>query len=324
MNSKYQHTDPAGLLPKVFSGEATPDEINLVSEWIAENESNRKEFESLRILWNVTASSENEEINIDTEWQKMEAAIIPVRKISRYFISILKVAVAIIFISALAFYGIRLATFETLKSPAAGIASYDLPDGTIVSLNAGSKISYKMGFGVSHRNLALKGEAFFEVTSSQTPFIVSSGDASVRVTGTKFNVSAYQNNPEMKVTVTEGSVKFFDTGKPGIQIELSAGETGIFNTAERKVLKELSVDINDFAWRTGIIEFNNTPLDAVTEVLEKTYHIPFRIDSAIRKCTITVRLENQDADSVLKILRSTLDVNITRKGKQVLITGDGC
>jgi ferric-dicitrate binding protein FerR (iron transport regulator) len=324
MNSENQHIDPAGLLPKVLSGEATPDEIKVVSEWISENEANRKEYESLRILWNITAPSEKNEIDIDAEWQKMETAVTPVRKLSRGFVNFLKVAASIILISALAFYGIRLATVKIMRSPAAEIANYELPDGTKVSLNAGSKISYKKGFGISHRNLELNGEGFFEVTRSQTPFIIDAGVASVRVTGTKFNVSAYQNDQKPRVTVTEGSVRFYDSGKPEIQVELNAGETGTYNTDEKKVVKELSVDLNDFAWRTGIIEFNNTPLDVVTDVLEKTYHIPFKVDSTVLKCTITVRFENQDADSVLNVLRSTLDVNITRKGKQVLITGDGC
>jgi len=324
MNSKDQHIDPVGLLPKVLSGEATSEEIRIVSEWVSGNEENRQEYESFKTLWNLTAPSEKQEIDLEREWQKMASLIEPEIKTNIRLIRILQIAASIILISILTYTGFRVASTKTMKSPSASLASFNLPDGSRVSLNAGSKISFKKGFGDSHRNLTLKGEGYFEVQKSQTPFIIDAGDGRIRVTGTKFNISAYEPDQELRVTVTEGSVKFYNSRQLEIQAVLNAGETGLFNTATNSITKDTIVNVNDFAWRTGIIEFNNTPLGEVTDVLQNTYHIPIVIDTAVMRCTITVRFEKQEADSVLNVLRSTLDLTITRKGKQVLITGDGC
>jgi ferric-dicitrate binding protein FerR (iron transport regulator) len=99
----------------------------------------------------------------------------------------------------------------------------------LLSLNAGSKVTYRKGFGTTHRNLVLKGEGYFEVKSDKLlPFIIEAGESRIRVTGTKFNVNAYHRK-EIRVTVTAGSVSLYDASQPSNQETLSAGETGIYN-----------------------------------------------------------------------------------------------
>jgi ferric-dicitrate binding protein FerR (iron transport regulator) len=322
MNNEDQHIDPVGLLPKVLSGEANSEEIRTVTEWISASRENRKEYESYKMLWNLTTPSQD--IDLDSEWLRMESVIDPVKKITHSFIRILQIAASIVLISALIYIGIRVSTTQTMRSPLAGVSDYNLPDGTKVSLNAGSKITYKKGFGVSHRNLALEGEGFFEVRKAQTPFIISAGNAGIQVTGTIFNISAFKSNKQLRVTVTEGSVKLFVNRRHEKQTIVHAGETGIFYPVTEEVSIAPSVDPNDYAWKTGIMEFNNSSLGEVTGVLQNTYHIPISIDTSVINCTITVRFDNQNADSVLNVLKSTLDLTITRKGKRILITGDGC
>jgi ferric-dicitrate binding protein FerR (iron transport regulator) len=324
MNNESNYIDPIGLLPKIFAAEATPSEQRLVSEWLSADKENQRIFESFRQLWNLTGPVKSDDINIEAEWSKMEKSITPVRKLQSNAYSILKIAAAVILISVLAYSGIRSAMFKTINSTSTEIANYDLPDGSKVFLNAGSKIIYKRSFGTSNRFLVLKGEAFFEVMKSNAPFVIEAGNANVTVTGTKFNVNAYPDKEDIKVTVTEGTVKLSPADHVGTGIDLKEGETGVFNKSEKSVTTDPSDNMNAVAWKTGIMEFNRATLKNVTEVLENTYHIPFSVDTAVMNCTITVRFENQKADSVLKVLRSTLDLNITRKGRKVLITGTGC
>lgn len=324
MNDEHNHIDPAGLFPKVITGEASSDEIRKVSEWISLSEENRMEYESFATLWNLTSQPEKQEIDLDTEWKKMESVIMPAKRKTISLIRILQVAASVILISALAFFGVRSLTMDIDKAPSAGIAEYNLPDGTRVSLNADSKISYKKGFGTSHRNLKLNGEGFFEVKKGTLPFVINAGNASVMVTGTKFNLSAWPDDSELKLTVTEGAVKLYETQRQQIHSYVTAGQTGIYRSANNTISIARSVDVNDFAWKTGIMEFNNTPLSEVADILENTYHLVFNLDTLVNKCTVTVRFENQDADSVLKVLRSTLDLNIYRDGKRVSVTGPGC
>jgi len=325
METDNGHIDPVGLLPKVFAGEATAEENSLVNNWLSANEANRKEFEAFARLWSITGTTSlSEDIDLDTEWQKMESVLSPDRTIRFAPMNVLKIAASIILVSALGLLGLRINSFRAERAPLAELYTVKLPDGTVVSLNAGSKIIYKKGFGKTHRSLQLKGEAYFEVVKKDKPFIINAGEAHIRVTGTKFNVKAYNRKSEIKVTVTEGSVKLYETNQPLKEAVLLAGETGIYDKSVRTIRKKVTEDMNDLAWKTRIMDFRNTPLSEVADILGSTYHIPIDVDPAIKDCSLTVHFENQELESVFKVLQSTLDLTITRKGNRAIITGKGC
>ena len=322
MKPENHHIDPAGILPKIFSGEASPEEKELINDWISADDANRETYDSFRKLWNFTATVPSE-IDINKEWQKMDSLIESrhVRKLLIY--RILKVAASLLILATLTFTGIRISSHESVKVTT-GLASVDLIDGTMVTLNAGSRIRYGKGFGMKNRNLTLEGEAFFNVGHNPIPFVINAGGASITVTGTQFNVKAYTGRPEIKVTVTEGIVKMYRTNLPGDEIDIHAGETGKYDKETDHLVKINTVNSNDLAWKTRILDFRNTPFSEVADVLSSTYHIPLKIDTVLNRCLVTVRFENQDAEAVLKVLQSTLNLTVTKKGKKILITGKGC
>lgn len=85
------------------------------------------------------------------------------------------------------------------------------PDGSIVWLNAGSKVKYDSNFAKASRKVELTGEGYFEVSKNkELPFVVSTGKLSVKVLGTKFNLKSYEEDSELKVTLKEGAVKVGD------------------------------------------------------------------------------------------------------------------
>jgi len=325
MKPENLHIDPIGLLPKIFSGEASPEEIVFVNDWLSADPANIENYDSFRKLWNLPSAVYSEdEIDINKEWQKMDAFIGTgkVKLLQRY--RILQIAASLLIIATLTFVGIRIATYESVKSDSSSLATVDLIDGTHISLNAGSKIRYGNGFGIKHRKVSLEGEAFFDVGHNPIPFVIDAGEASITVTGTQFNVKAYSGKPEIKVTVTEGTVKMYRTGVMQDEISIHAGETGKYDKDSNNLVKVNTHNSNDLAWKTRILDFHNTPFSEVAEILSTTYHLPIKIDSTLNKCLVTVRFEHQDADTVLKVLQSTLNVTITRKGKRILISGEGC
>lgn len=326
MENTGKHIDPIELLPKYLAGEATASEIKQVDDWRAENAEHVLEFEAFAKLWNASGPLAGlGDIDLDAEWSRMQKAISPARTKTFTLTRLLQVAAAVIFITILSFIGIKYLSIESHSSSIAQQSVMSLPDGSVISLNAGSKISYKKGFGKTHRNLILKGEAYFEVTkNADLPFIISANEASIRVVGTKFNVKAYKNNTEVKVLVTEGTVKLYETRQAVKEITLNAGESGSYNKSEKVVVKKSTSDLNDIAWKTLIIEFNNTPLSEVAEVLVNTYHTDIVLSPDVKDCPITVNFTRQDLPSVLKVLKSTLDLKIVIEGKQIIITGAGC
>jgi ferric-dicitrate binding protein FerR (iron transport regulator) len=326
MDMDNQNMDPIGLLPKVFAGEATREEGRLVEDWLSANPANRAEYDAFARLWNLTsAASDTGEIDINLEWQKIESEISPKSARTIILKRFLQIAAIVILISGLAFIGLQIAGGKSEKAPSNELSSAMLPDSTRIFLNAGSKITYKKGFGISHRNLYLKGEAYFEVRKNRAlPFIISTGGACVRVTGTKFNIKAYRHLKDIKVTVTEGNVVLFDAHQPGRAITLRAGETGSYSRTDQTVKKQTTENLNDLAWKTRVMDFKNTSLFEVADILMNTYHKHIEIDPALQNCSVTVRFENQELEAVLAVLRSTLGLNMETRGKRIVISGKGC
>jgi transmembrane sensor len=326
MNNDYQHIDPVGLLPKVFAGEASPEETRLVEEWRITDSQNQAEYDVIAKLWNISGeAAEPGAIDLDAEWRRMEAAMAPAYSGKSVMMRIMQIAASLVIVTVLGFMAIKFSGNKSEKAPASALASVILPDGTSVSLNAGSVITYKKGFGSTHRTLHLKGEAWFEVKkNADLPFVISAGEANIRVTGTKFNVKAYNRLNDIRVTVTEGTVKFYSNVGSDKEVTLHAGETGVMNKSDRIVTSMITDNLNDISWKTGIMDFHDTPLSDVTEILINTYHRKIDLDPAIGNCPVTVRFENRELDAVLNVLRSTLDLKIATKGKHITISGKGC
>jgi transmembrane sensor len=72
------------------------------------------------------------------------------------------------------------------------------------------------------------------------------------------------------------------------------------------------------------MHFSNSPLTEVIAVIQNTYHMEIIISDSVKDCTITVDFQNQDLASVLKVLKSTLDLTIRKDGDKLYISGAGC
>lgn len=100
---------------------------------------------------------------------------------------------------------------QTIETPLGAKSHVTLPDGTRVWLNSGSCLSYHSNFGQSNRQLSLDGEGYFDVARDlQHPFVLRTPTGTlVRVLGTKFNLKAYSEDRESKVTLVEGSLAVY-------------------------------------------------------------------------------------------------------------------
>jgi transmembrane sensor len=91
----------------------------------------------------------------------------------------------------------------------------ELPDGSSVWLNAGSKLEYDKSFGNDRRDVYLAGEAYFDVVKNpEKPFIVNTGSAKVKVLGTSFNVRCYPDDKKIETSLIHGSVEVTLNNRP--------------------------------------------------------------------------------------------------------------
>jgi transmembrane sensor len=100
-----------------------------------------------------------------------------------------------------------------------------LPDGSVVWLNAGSKITYNKDFGIETREVSLIGEGFFDVTKNkEKPFIIHTASINIKVLGTAFNVKAYPEDKQTETSLIRGSIEVTIKNRPSDKIILAPSE----------------------------------------------------------------------------------------------------
>ncbi len=203
---------------------------------------------------------------------KKQSTIHPLR---RYFSVAAAITIAVFLSYALIPVNVQVPTGEVL--------TMTLPDASKVNLNAGSSLSYNRLFGLTHRNLKLNGEAFFEVQKDQKPFTIKTHDASITVLGTRFNVDAWPaQGTSTRVTVDEGRVAL-KHNETKASAELTAGETARIMSEQIESVKG-GLE-SDLAWLEGHFAFTESSLSVLFSELSRSYgiNIELRISDADSK-----------------------------------------
>ena len=274
------------LIEKYFDGNITDAEIKKLSDWI-------KNDRHLQNWW-------------EEEFSKSDAGINPVLR-DKLFARIKeqtqgkeetqgkenprtirmnpwKWAAAIVLPICIAFFTYYLVdSSQTVGAPfivkadKGDKATIELPDGTNVVLNSASQLSYLNNFGENGRRVQLNGEAYFKVAHDEKrAFIVQVGDLEVKVLGTSFNVSAYEDAKDVTVVLLEGKVgvyaqKISHIMKPGDKIE--------YNKATHKITAT-QVHPNDYIeWTKGNMYFEKESLENIMKTLSRIYDVEIRFDS---------------------------------------------
>ncbi|RZK68014.1 MAG: FecR family protein [Pedobacter sp.] len=185
---------------------------------------------------------------------------------------------------------------NTLETPKGGEYKVTLGDGSIVMLNAGSKLTFPTDFRGTERKVFVEGEAFFKVAKNAAkPFIVAIAGSEIKVLGTQFNVSSYPEDRETTATLLEGSIQFSNAGrkvilKPNQQV--SAGYSK---------LEVRNVSADDFAaWTKGEFLFNDVPLNVVMQKLGRWYKVEVDLAAMPQKNLYIKISRKADIDEVLE------------------------
>jgi ferric-dicitrate binding protein FerR (iron transport regulator) len=184
--------------------------------------------------------------------------------------------------------------------------SFELPDGSSVWLNDGSKLKYPASFSGKQREVHLEGEAFFNISKNEKiPFIVNSSTAAIRVTGTSFNVRAYPGDPVFEATLNSGIIELnIPRGTTDVQqIAMKPGEQVSVNLKTGQIDKKY-VNAEEFnAWINGKLLFRDTPLDEVVLRLERWYNADIRLSSPeLQNILITATFQEEKLTQALELL----------------------
>lgn len=161
---------------------------------------------------------------------------------------------------------------NTISTPKGGQYQVVLSDGTRVWLNSASSISYPTIFSKEERLVELNGEAYFEVAKNKkVPFRVKNRTQIIEVLGTHFNVNSYTDEPVMRTTLLEGSVKI-STGND--QAILVPGQQARVNKSGTDVSVESNINTDKVvAWKNGVFSFENDDLKSVMRQITRWYDV---------------------------------------------------
>ena len=161
--------------------------------------------------------------------------------------------------------------YNTLTTPRGGEYQVVLPDGTKVWLNAASSITYPVRFTGNDRRVKLTGEAYFEVAKNkEKPFYVAMSDAQVRVLGTHFNISAYNDDDAITTTLLEGSVQ---VTKNNSAVLIKPGQQAVATHSSNEISVS-DANIEDaMAWKNGLFIFNDDNITGIMKKVSRWYDV---------------------------------------------------
>ncbi|MDR2763996.1 MAG: FecR family protein [Tannerella sp.] len=279
-----------------LTGAASEETEAQLAAWRGASAANERRYAEMKKIWDsLSLSARDEQFDTQrayrlfqervkaeieqTERQRTTVHRIPLRRV----VAVAAILIPFLFLSYFAGrYGtLRLATVEeTLLSeisvPYGSKTQMKLQDGSVVWLNAGSRIEYDSYFGKTNRTCTLSGEAYLEVEkNADLPFVVKTGTVTVTVLGTRFNVQAYSDEDEVTVCLLEGSVDM--NVKNAETFRLQSGQKAGYHkrTGKTDISPFVTAQVPD--WMNSRFVFNGETFEQIAGILERSFNVKITI-----------------------------------------------
>lgn len=328
------------LLVSYVTGNCSSDEQKQVELWLNENPDNQNILEEYNSVWNSAGINDNDcLINLDRAWEDfksktnfeeepeyVETKILHARLSKSIVFRVASIA-ALFIISLGLVYTLNFESNTNLNTISNNELAQNpdlaLPDGTQIALNNNSSVKFPDEFKGEFRKVDFVGEAFFNVKSNpQQPMIIATDNIRVKVLGTSFNLSNIPGSDEISVYLEEGKVLFYsvDENETVIeQIRLKPGERAVYSRSTGVITKSKFINQNYKAWKTGKLEFVNTPLKDVFNSLSQTYDLEIEINSDINSFSLTAQYDKESIDDIFKSIELIYDLNIKQNKNLVIV-----
>jgi ferric-dicitrate binding protein FerR (iron transport regulator) len=216
--------------------------------------------------------------------------------------------------------------------------SIQLPDGSHVWLNAGSKLTYSKDFGNNNREVNLSGEAFFDIAkNADYPFIIHTTRMDVKVLGTRFNLKAYPGEKMTEATLLQGSIEASLNARPGERIILKPTEK-ILVSDDSSALHEIKTSdpvmavkhltyyaekedaIVETSWMENKLVFRDESFASLAARMERWYGVTIQFaDKKKEELRFTGVFAQENIQQALQALQMTAAFNYTIHGTEIII-----
>lgn len=316
------------LIYGILSRTASSEEENEFREWVKEND-NRELFEKMQRIWQESPNVKNyRKHDAVKSFYQMDRKIQSRQMLRRkvLFTAISGVAAGIIIMLGL----FNFTNFQALQSKTNEQVYFQtelgnrslvyLPDGSKVWLNAKSELKYDSDFNVAEREVILQGEAFFDVERAEKPFVVHVNDLKVKVYGTKFNVSAYADEPVIETSLESGKVSI--QNQKSEEYFIKPGELAIYDKSTSQIETKKVDPIEYSGWRDNKIYLHNEPIEVLARKLERQYNVTVGFTPATigREIHYTGVFGNESLEEILKAISTASDLSVQKKGNHYQIS----
>ncbi|GAF05145.1 FecR family protein [Saccharicrinis fermentans] len=305
------------LAAKVYSGEASQDEVRDFEKWMEEG-SHRNEWRQISDnLHMVDHTLVGNSVDLHKAWDDVRAKTLGKQK--RYVHLVYAaygaavacvIALLILFVNPFS-NDVGNSKLITAKSDEA-IEIISLNDGSVIDLNRNSSIEYLQSFGKDDRSVSLYGEAFFHVAADTTrPFVIHTSQIQIKVVGTSFNVKAFADALYTEVSVNSGEVEVSSLLNVNNQVVLRAGDRAVFNVKDHSLVKMQVDNDNYMAWKTKKFVFKRDKLAEAIVLIEEVYDVTIEIPEGldVENHVISSTFDRYDIAHVMDVLNELYGVD---------------
>ena len=316
------------LLVKRLLGEATEEERLSADQWCAQSPENERYAEDFGRIWEESArlmSDVSGPVDENAAWERFQQGrlaavrpatggfVVPIRSRKPQLRWVAVAAAVVLLVGAGVLHFLPGGESPLSLKTQAGVLHDTLPDGSEVTLNKYSSLTYLKG---STREVQLKGEGFFHIApDTHHPFRVSVNGLSILVLGTSFNVKATGGQTEVIVETGQVEVqRGTQTARvnPGEKIVASDSNPGLEKTTERDALYQY--------YRTKKFVCRATPLRQLANVLEEAYNVHIVIQGkGVGDLPLTATFRDESLDSLLGVVTASFGLTMTRDGNEIIL-----
>jgi ferric-dicitrate binding protein FerR (iron transport regulator) len=311
------------LITAYLSGNATAEERLELEKRVNESRERRRRYLEFVNLWQITHPAfDPEGIDLAGAGQRIMKKISnppPLRRLWRWWQRIAAIALIplLLLFACLIAVGDRTdiyreTEYRELQSSCGTLSQIDLPDGSKVWLNGGSKLKYPLKFRPTERRVFLEGEGYFEVRSDRgNPFVVHTALMTLTATGTSFNIEAFAADSLTAVTMAGGVVDVaFGNAAP---VTLNGGDRLVYNSRTSKGTLAKTEPYRWYAWKDGQMIFRNDPLQYVFKRLEHTFNVEIVVrDRELAGEPYRASFEDESLNEILRLLEMSAPIRFVR------------
>lgn len=300
-----------------------------LNDWMNTSGENNTLVEKLSKIWKGTEKlASAKQFDSAVGWSVVDRInkrnMIRKRRLQNAMYSVLGMAASLLIILGLTFYTNLMSVTQDQMELSTNYGSRSevvLPDGSKVTLNSGSNLSYSYNKLSRTREVVFYGEGFFNVAKSKKPFIVKTDNGmKLKVLGTQFNVSAYPEDEAVQITLVEGKVEL--SNNKGEKLLLAPGQIAQFDNSTRNLKLREGNPFHMYGWVNNKFYLDNTSLKETSVTLERMFDVrinfsPVNLGEEIHYTGV---LEEQTIFDVLNALSDLSEIKYTYHGKEIIIS----